>query len=460
MKKGHQKVFCEVKRTKTEQMTQMNNITKIAEQVAEEIKMRVEEEDVDVTMTELERMTRQVMQEVGREALGQIITAKEGKYVEGEVGCKCGGRAKYERRREGCFHTMVGKVKARRAYYVCQTCREGVYPLDVQLGLRPNAFSAERERLVAMTGVQLPFEKGSKLFEALTLLTVSDQGMSTAGRRIGMRVTQREATLQANAMNNDYLQQLNRTVKPPRRLYGAIDAAKVNIRGDNGENGWRDLKIGAWFEARGKPPNSADGQWRIEAENIEYYADIGPAYEFSPLVWATAVQQRAHLAHQLVILGDGAEWIWNIVQDNFPNAIQILDWFHASEHLAPVAQLAFSDETKCSQWIEQMCQLMWDGKIDDLIDACRTLAQTQPHPEIERTANYFQTHRQRMRYDYFRAEGLQIGSGTIESAAKQIGLMRMKVPGARWNLSNAILIAKARASFLSHSGWDSLPLAA
>lgn len=438
----------------------MNNITKIAKGLAEEITKRVEEQDVDVTMTELERMTRQVLQEVGREALGEIVTAKEGKYVEREVSCKCGASAKYERRREGCFHTMVGKVKAKRAYYLCQSCHEGVYPLDVELGMRPNAFSAERERLVAMTGVQLPFEKGSKLFEALTLLSVSDQGMSNAGRRVGIQVAQREATLQARATDSDHLQQLRRTVKPPLRLYGAIDAAKVNIRGENGENGWRDLKIGAWFEARGKPPTSSDGQWRIEAENVEYYADICPAAEFSPLVWATAVEQRAHLARQLVILGDGAEWIWNIVRDNFPDAIQILDWFHASEHLAPVAQQAFSDETTRSQWIEQMRQLMWDGKIDDLITACRSLAQTHPHPEIERTANYFDTHRQRMRYDQFRAEGLQIGSGTIESAAKQIGLMRMKVPGARWNLPNAIHIAKARASFLSHSGWDSLPFAA
>ena len=284
--------------------------------------------------------------------------------------------------------------------------------------------------------------------------------MSQAGRRIGERVAQHEADLQTKATDSDYLQQLKRTAKPPLRLYGAIDAAKVNIRGEKGEGGWRDLKMGAWFEAVGKPPQSADGEWRIEAQNIQYYADICPASEFSPLVWATAVERNAHLARQWVILGDGADWIWNIVKNNFPNAIQILDWFHASEHLAPVAQAAFSAQSERSQWIEKMRQLMWDGKVDDLIVACRTLAQAHSNSDIQRTANYFHSHRLRMHYDHFRAEGLQIGSGTIESAAKQIGLMRMKVPGARWNESNAIHIAKARASFLSHSGWDSLPLAA
>ena len=438
----------------------MNHITKIADNVAEEVLKRIEKEDVEVTMTELERTVRQVMQEAGRLALGKLLAAQESKYVEREVRCKCGEQATYRRRRKGHFRTILGDVSTRRAYYLCATCHQGFYPLDKRLGLRPNAFSAELERLVAMTGVQLPFQKGSTLFEALTLVPVSDQGMSQASRRMGERVAQHETTLQTKATDSDYLQQLKRTTNPPLRLYGAIDAAKVNIRGEKGESGWRDLKIGAWFEAVGKPPLSPNGQWRIEAQNIQYYTDICPASEFSPLVWAAAVEHNAHLARQLVILGDGADWIWNIVRDNFPNAIQILDWFHASEHLAPVAQAAFSDESERSQWIDKMRQLMWDGKVDELIATCRTLADAHSNPDIERTANYFHSHRLRMRYAHFRAEGLQIGSGTIESAAKQIGLMRMKVPGARWNESNAIHIAKARASFLSHSGWDSLPLVA
>ena len=72
---------------------------------------------------------------------------------------------------------------------------------------------------------------------------------------------------------------------------------------------WRDLKVGAWFEARGQPPKTPDGQWRIQAENIHYYTDICPAAEFGSLLWATAVQRHAQLARELIILGDGAEWI-------------------------------------------------------------------------------------------------------------------------------------------------------
>ena len=163
--------------------------------MAEEVAKRIETEEVAVTMTEMERTVRQVMQEAGRLALGKLLAAQESKYVEREVSCQCGAGAVYKRRRKGRFHTMLGDVSTRRAYYLCGTCRQGFYPLDRRLGLRPNAFSAELERLVGMTGVQLPFQKGSILFEALTLVSVSDQGMSRAGCRIGERVVQCEAGL-------------------------------------------------------------------------------------------------------------------------------------------------------------------------------------------------------------------------------------------------------------------------
>ncbi|MCA9948898.1 MAG: hypothetical protein KDE48_04585 [Anaerolineales bacterium] len=105
-----------------------------------------------------------------------------------------------------------------------------------------------------------------------------------------------------------------------------------------------------------------------------------------------------------------------------------------------------------------MKQLMWVGYVDAVIEAIDLLALTCPHDILRTTANYFETHKQRMRYAYFRNQGYQIGSGTIESAAKQIGMMRMKVPGAIWNDANACIVAKAGAAYLSDR-WACLPLA-
>jgi len=124
----------------------------------------------------------------------------------------------------------------------------------------------------------------------------------------------------------------------------------------------------------------------------------------------------------------------------------------------PVAQAAFSTTDEQFVWVSMMKQLMWDGETDLLIAQCRQLAANSDAKVIGTTAAYFENHKERMRYDYFRSQGYQIGSGTIESAAKQIGLMRMKVPGASWNFENARKVAKVRAAYLS-DGWQSLPLA-
>lgn len=432
----------------------MNNITNIAKLVAEIVQAKIGD---NLTMTLIEQTTKTVLHEIGRKTVEQMLETSETPYPATTVACSCGEESHYIRGRQGTFHTLFGKVKAQRAYYLCGSCHKGHYPLDQAVGLRPNALSAELVRLVAMTGVQLPFRVGCDLFKTLTLVSVSDQAMAKATQAVGSIVETEEKKWQKQAEDEQFLLKRKRENKPPLRLYGAIDATKVHIRDDESHR-WRDLKIGAWFEARGKPPASPEGQWSIEAENIDYYTDICSATEFGALFWSTGVAHHAQLARELVLLGDGAEWIWNLVAQHFPQAIQILDWFHASEHLMPVAQAAFAADTDRSRWVSQMKHLMWHGHIETVIEAIDQLATTCSQDILRTTASYFDSHKKRMRYAHFRQQGYQIGSGTIESAAKQIGMMRMKVPGAIWNEDNARIVAKARAAYLSDR-WASLPLA-
>ena len=315
--------------------------------------------------------------------------------------------------------------------------------------------SAELERLAGMTGVMLPFGKGRDLFEALTMLSLSDQALAKATQAYGETAMQRERSWQAVAHDQAELQRRQRECRKPLRLYGAIDATKVHTRGDD-DHPWRDLKVGAWFEARGKPPKTPDGEWRIQAENIHYYADICPASEFGTLMWANGVQHQAQLAQELVILGDGADWIWKLVAEHFPRAVQILDWFHAAEYLMPVAKAAISTEEAQVEWLAQSKQALWDGKIDELITACLDLVAFQDSSDPAFVAaRYFNQNRDRLDYPTYRRQGYQIGSGTIESAAKQIGTMRMKVAGAIWREDSARKVAKARAAYLSNE-WGAL----
>jgi len=174
------------------------------------------------------------------------------------------------------------------------------------------------------------------------------------------------------------------------------------------------------------------------------------------LLWATGIQRQAQLADELIFLGDGARWIWDLVDLYFPQAIQIVDWFHACQYLAPVAHAAFASKVEQQVWIEHMKSLLWNGQMDDLLAACQQyVIPDQSDDPARKAVTYYTNNRHRMDYPTYWANGYHIGSGTIESGVKQIATQRLKVSGARWNLSSARLVAKARAAFLSGQ-WPAL----
>jgi len=418
----------------------------------------IEELEKVRSLSEMEQRLRQVLKMLGNLALHIWVMWLTPRYNRPNAVCPhCGGEANYVRQRKGTLRTMYGIIHYRRAYYHCSTCQQGYYPLDEKLGLRPNALSAEVERLAGLIGVQMPFAKGSAIFEELTLVKLSDHSLAQATRAYGQAVVKQEATWQRVAEDETYVATVQ---KSPLRLYGTLDGGRVLIRPNEPEpQKWRELKVGAWFTARGQPPRQPHETWTIRAQDITYYTDIAKCETFGELVWATGVQRHAHHAHELIFLGDGARWIWDIVDFHFPQAIQIVDWFHACEYLMPVAKLAYADQIQQKQWLTEIKTALWQGQLETVIAACTIYIDAhRPDDPAQKAVTYYSNNQHRMDYPTYRAQGYQIGSGTIESGVKQIATQRMKVSGARWNFTNARLVAKARAAFLSGQ-WDALATA-
>jgi len=411
------------------------------------------------SLSEIERSIREMLLKVGQFLLTSWLAMQRNKYPEKEIECLyCGAEAEYQYQRPAKLLTILGQVNYKRAYYVCPYCRQGHYPLDKRLGLRPGQISAELESLSGMTGTQMPFEQSSQLFEALTLVSLSDHSMTKSTQAMGYEMQVQEAEWQAQSQHEDWLQEQERMAVRPKRLYGALDAAKVHIRGekDAEKDPWRDMKVGAWFTTTAKPPQTPDEDWKIEAQKMSYYCDILPSPQFGELLWATGCQHQAQLAEELIFLGDGAEWIWNQVSLYYPHAVQIVDWFHATEYIAPIANAAFSDEEQRQAWISQVRSDLWEGELDAVIRDCQSFSEHPKAGEPARSAvTYFTNNQHRMDYPAYRAKGYQIGSGTIESACKQIVTQRLKVAGAIWELDNAVKTAKARAAWLSDQ-WPAL----
>ena len=432
----------------------MNNMAKLGQEFGQYVIQLTSELLVKTgqpkSLSDMERNIRHRLLKLGQFLLGAWLAFQENVYPAETSPCPhCDGRANYQFKRSAILLTLLGQVDYSRAYYLCSACQQGHCPLDQKLGLRPGQISAELESLTGMTGAQLPFGQSGQLFEALTLVSVSDQTVAKASQAMGGEVQSQETEWIAQSQNATWLQEQQRLAERPQRLYGALDAAKVHIRGEK-EHPWRDLKVGAWFTTTIEPPQNPDDDWEIHATDIRYYCDIGEASQFGKLLWATGCQHQAQLAQELIFLGDGAEWIWKLVQEHYPEAVQIVDWFHATEYIAPVATAALATEAQQQAWIKQVRTNLWDGDLDAVIAAFERF--TDHHRATEaatKAVTYFTNNRPRMDYPTYRAQGYQIGSGTIESGCKQIVGQRLKIAGAIWNLDNCIKTAKARAALLS-----------
>lgn len=385
------------------------------------------------SLSVMERQIKQMTHELGNDLLQAWLTAQEPKYPADEQPCSCGETARYERRREGVAITLQGRVRYRRAYYRC-ACGRGQYPLDERLGIEPGQMSAEVVKVAALLGVQEAFGNSSATLAQTTLLELSPNSIRQACQQVGETVVAQEAALLERSQKLSAQLEQRRREDKPRCLYGSLDGFQVLF-----DDGWHEMKAGVWWTVDEK------GQGR----DIRYYVDSASAETFSSLVWAKGFEYGADQADQRVFIADGAHWIWRIVQQHFPQAIQIVDGYHACAYLVKVAHAAFGEGTTAAQdWLTQQRTNLWEGHLFSVVHACRLLVNKAPQA-VAQARSYFAHNRTRLRYPRFRALGLQIGSGTRESGCKQIGLGRLKLAGARWSQDGARKLAKARAAFLT-----------
>ena len=420
------------------------------------------------SVQEVETSMRELLRRVGQEALGQYLS--EQPSIPGPtLPCDCGGELQYQRQREVQLISVFGPVRYRRGYYAGCSCGRGQAPLDQRLQLLPGRVTAGLAELLALAGIEMAFDASRRWIEKYLLFSVSENTIRAATEARGARQQALEEEQQALSQDENWLQErLRRVADLPRRLYGSMDAAKVRIEPrqpheKEGESeAWRDLKVGCWYELEAVSPAQRSARQRHKAERqqgtyraqgLVYYCDIAEAAQFGDLLWARGCQVQADLIQELVFVCDGAVWIWNLVERYYPQAVQIVDWYHASEHLEKVASLAFETSQERQKWLAQVSEQLWQGRVTEVIAACQALV---PRSEkIQTEAQYFYQNAERMDYARFRAEGYAIGSGTVESACKQIVSQRLKRSGAQWEVEGAVKTAKARAAWLSHE-WDCL----
>jgi len=407
-------------------------------------------EEGSTSMRSIEHGLREVLQNIGQESLGQILSMKDRQNYDVRCECSCGEQARRISRRRAKILSVFGWIEYRRSYYACEHCGRRWYALDEDGKLRAGRASTGMSRLLGIAGVTVSFEEAQRHIREYLLVDVSINTIRAETQRIGAMQSQREQKWLSQSQNLDHLQSRERKPAKLERIYGSMDGAFVPLA-----EGWKEEKTVCWYKA-----GQRYGSEELHALDIHYYTSLQEATVFGELVWATGLHHHVDQARELVFVCDAAAWIWKIVEHYFPEAVQIVDWYHACQRLYAVADVlvGYTEQERCS-WIEQIKGLLWEGDVATVLQILQALFRKHHDFEIIQEAiTYYKNNQKRMDYAYFRKMGYFIGSGSVESACKQIVSLRLKRAGARWTKTGASAVAKARAAWLSHQ-WNELPWA-
>jgi len=436
----------------------ITRLEQVAKLLAEEIQEQMAEKQ---GINEMEQMMRELVKEAAGLGMQQAIEQGEERYARKAVECGCGENARFVSTREAVLWTVFGKVSYKRRYYLCAECHQGQSPLDQKYGIEPGQVTQTLSSLLGVLGVEVAFEEASQLAERFLLFRVSDNTVRKQTEGYGNAQAQAEKEWIEKAEDEKSLQVRERSLEyRSGRIYASLDGAHVPLQHE-----WRELKTLCWYQVekigrsapRKRHRQPVGEQNQLQAKGMKYYCDIMEAEQFGRLLWATGIQNKADTYDEVVFVSDGAVWIWKLVEKYFPQAVQIVDWYHASQYLTPIAEAALGAEaSQAQEWLTQARTDLWEGRIHDVIRACRAfLRHAHARPFAEKAITYYTHNEKRMDYARFRQQGYLIGSGTIESACKQIAAARLKCSGARWTLAGVIATAKARATWLSKT-WDKL----
>jgi hypothetical protein len=402
----------------------------------------------------VEGATRAAMHRAGASVLAHLLDEQD--PFPAALPCGCGHDASFHAIRPRQLLTAVGPVTFDRAYYYCPRCHQGQVPRDRELDIVDTEYSPAVRRMMAVVGSDTSFHHGREQLELLAGLTVTRKAVERHAEGIGADVARcQEAEIQRAAQLP--LPHLAGPEIPA--LYIEMDGTGVPVvpaetQGRCGKNPdepahTREVKLGCVFTQTGLDEN---GHPVRDEASTTYTGAIEPAENFGRRMYTEAVQRGWDHAKVRVILGDGALWIWNIAEREFPGAVQIVDLYHAREHLWVLAGKLFpTDECRKKRWATQLQNKLDKGKIESLVKQLRTFPAANPEAAelLQSEADYFERNRQRMRYPSFRSHNLFVGSGVIEAACRTVIAKRLKQSGMFWTVRGANAIIALRCTRLS-----------
>jgi hypothetical protein len=407
----------------------------------------VEQQDADLRVLE-EGLTEQGHRLLTR-MLGAMLAGQEAPARDG-VGCRtCGGAVVWQRARAKTLHLLLGDVPLTRAYGYCATCQTGVAPLDEQLGVDQSGRSPRLVEAVALLGTELPFRPAAERLGQLCGVWLGASQLETVTEGIGRTLAEQWDAAASGA--------LEPRAGPVAVELGAKEAALpwLVIMLDGvfvpGRAGAHEVKVAALTRAGpaldpalGRKPRL--GRWRyvVEPTSLE---------RFGRLVWYEAQRLGAETADRILVIADGAAWIWKLAAWYFPAALTLLDYWHAVQHLWALGTARFGvGDRRLPAWVGKAKARLARGEAAALL-AGWARATPADAALFAEELSYFRHQHPKLAYDTVRAAGMPIGSGAVESANRHVVGVRVKQAGMRWTVPGLRGVLTLRA-LLRSGRWN------
>lgn len=286
-------------------------------------------------------------------------------------------------------------------------------------------------------GQQKVFVEAEQTLEMLKGLKINAKQIERVCHHYGDLIEQQDAEMINSQVFREY-----EGAKSNQLHYAMIDGAMYLTK----EEQWKEAKLGRIFNTN---ENVNVSKNRSIISNSTYVSHLGGLKDFFP-----KLEYHLDGLKSVVIIADGAKWIWNWADDFYPEATQILDFYHAKEHLCEFAVNYFKESTSRSDWIDEQCRTMLEEDTQKVIGVLKDLPMS-PTKKIEqqkeKLINYYQKNRKRMRYRAYIKKGLLIGSGAIESAHRNVLQQRMKLSGQHWTKKGFQQISNLRVVYKSNN---------
>jgi len=373
------------------------------------------------------------------------------------VRCRCGQAMASAGVREKRVVTLLGPVRFARSLYRCPRCGETRYPGDEELGIERSSRSPGIQRQVSRLGAKEPFREVAQDMKELAGIELSRKDAERIAENTGeamerwakaerdeIRFAQPPPPEAAKTLDTLYIE-FDGTGVPmvPREVAGRKGKQK------DGSAKTREAKLGCVFT---QTAFDKEGRPIRDPASTSFTGAIEPAAQFGWRIHTEAVRRGLFHAKRAVVLTDGAEWIRNLVQLHFPNATNIIDLYHAREHLMTLCKLLFwRNPDRLSRYKDRWWDALDDGDVETLVREARDALPKDPQAaqEARKEIDYFEKNKERMRYATFKGRGLFVGSGVIEAACKNLIGKRLKQSGMEWTVRGANAIIALRCTTLS-----------